>query len=92
MQSYEKWYKTELQPALVEQYHVSCLPGILLSKRSQKEERGYVVCSCYSNAMKPHITDNLPLKCSFANDIFTGCFPEVITFKNREGKRKRMVI
>ena len=42
VESYETYYKTKLHKELIEQYHVPNLPGLLLSPRSKKTQKGYV--------------------------------------------------
>ena len=51
-ESYRKYYG-RLHKELEQQYSLSDLPGMLVSLRSRKNEKGYVVCSCCYGSMRP---------------------------------------
>ena len=85
--SYEKYYKTKLHEDLVKQYHVPRLPGLLLSPRSRKTDRGYETCStCYAGMQRWCITRHRPPRYSIANGFVIGSIPpEAIHFTDEEG-------
>ena len=88
--SYETYYKATLHQDLVKHYRVPNMPGLLLSPRSRKTDRGYETCStCYTGMQPSCITRNCPPKYAIANGFVIGSFPEVITFKDKDGVERR---
>ena len=93
VESYEKYYKTKLDKELVEQYHVPNLPGLLLSPRSQNNDKGYDTClACSEGMQQNHIPKNNPPKFAIANGFVIGSFPEVFLYIGKDGKEVRTEI
>jgi len=88
--SYEVYFKTKLKKELVEQYHVSNLPGLLLSPRSKLTEKGYTTCTCCcKNMQRADVARTNPPKFAIANGFVIGSITSVIYFVNNEGNTER---
>ena len=90
--SYEKYYKTKLHRDLVKQYRVPRMPGLLLSPRSRKTDRGYETCStCYTGMQRWCIRRDRPPRDSIANGFVIGSIPpEAINFEEENGEIRRI--
>ena len=90
VESYEKYYKTNLDKELVKQYHVPNLPGLLLSPRSRKTDKGYGTClACCEGMQGNHISKKNPPKFAIANGFVIGSFPEVFSYIDKDGNEVR---
>ena len=86
-QRYNNRFSDELDLLLVKQYAGDDLPGLLLSPRSSKNEKGkYVVCShCYSLLSKHNSQDENPPKHAIANGLAIGYIPEILDIQMPDG-------
>ena len=93
VESYEKYYKTKLDKELVKQYHVPNMPGLLLSPRSRKIDKGYETClACCEGMQRNHIIKETPPKFAIANGFVIGSFPEIFSYIDKDGNEVRTEI
>jgi len=93
VESYEKYYETKLDKELVEQYHVPNLPGLLLSPRSRKTDKGYETClTCCEGMQRNNIPKKNPPKYAIANGFVIGSFPKFFSYIDKDGEEVRTKI
>ena len=89
IETYQEFYDgEELNPILVQQYHVAGLPGLLLSPRAYRDGDTFECCSQCFSSLKPskaQVSKKTP-KFSIANGFEIGCIPREITTKDANGQ------
>ena len=96
VREYEQYHQVRLTPVLISQYHVPTLPSMLLSRRSRKSGRGWIVCGHCRSALRPDNRSSVkPPKFAIANGFVIGEFPEEIERVNptsRHDKKRKINI
>ena len=84
--------KDALHPDLKKQYSVKGFEGMLLSPRAKHDVSGFPCCTCCFSAMRPTMALKNPPKFSVANGFPTGCIPERISYREKNGNETTVEI